>query len=392
MRATWSGLGTLLALSLAGGCEHGHESGSAPAPATPTVTVTEVIARGLPRTSEHIGATEAVNSVTVRARVEGFLQDRLFTEGDLVAKGDLLYRIDPSVLEADLRVAQSDLATNQAAQDKALAEIKRYERLLAKGDVSREAYDTVLAAEKEARARAASSTAAKDRAQLNLEYASIQAPIAGRIGATRVNIGNLVGPNENSQLATIVQIDPIYVIFRPGGAEIDAITARQRDAPVAVSVTLPHADGPSHQGRIDFIDNRVDPATGTLKMRALIPNPDGTLLPGRFARVTVDLGEQPDALLVPQKALVQNQGGFLAYVVGSDGRVQERKVSVGETAGPLRVVLSGLKAGERVVVEGVQLVSDGTLVKSRPAEPPRVRASGETPDASGKGAAADPAS
>jgi RND family efflux transporter MFP subunit len=360
----------LIVLPLMPGCDRGGEPARPVTPATPTVTVTEVVRRSVPRTARYIATTEAAKSVTVRARVEGFLDERLFTEGDLVAEGDLLYRIDPSPLEAALRAAEADLATNQAALTRAQAELTRFEALLAKRDLSQETYDSALAAEKEAKARVASSQAAVDQATLNLGYASIAAPLGGRIGESRVDVGNLVGPAENAELATIVQLDPIHVGFRPGGDDIDAITIRQRQAPVPVTVTLPDGSIPPHRGTIDFIDNRADPASGTLKMRAVIPNPDGLLLPGRHARVEVDLGEQPDALLVPQRALVQNQGGFLVYVVDDAGKVQERQVEAGPAVGALRLVESGVRAGERVVVDGVQQVRTGSVVKTRPAATP----------------------
>lgn len=202
-------------------------------------------------------------------------------------------------------------------------------------------------------------------ATLNLGYASIAAPLGGRVGESRVDVGNLVGPAENAELATIVQLDPIHVDFRPGGDDIEAITIRQRQAPVPV--TLPDGGIPPHRGTIGFIDNRADPASGTLKMRAVIPNPDGMLLPGRHARVEVDLGEQPDAMLVPQRALVQNQGGFLVYVVDDAGKVQERRGEAGPAVGALRLVESGVRAGERVVVDGVQQVRTRSVVKTRPA-------------------------
>lgn len=379
-RLLGSGTVAILALSSIAGCDRGVQS-STPADPPPTVTVTDVVSRRIPHTVELIATTEAVNSVTVRARVEGFLEDRLFTEGDLVAEGDLLYRIDPSQFEADLQAAKGDLATHQAALAKAQSELQRFEALLAKRDLSQETYDSAVAAEKEARAKVASSGAAVEQATLNLDYATITAPLDGHIGETRVDVGNLVGPDENSELATIVQLDPIHVSFRPGGEDIDAIAARHRQAPVRVTVTLADSGSPPRRGEIDFIDNQVDPTTGTLRMRALIPNPDNVLMPGRFSRVQVELGEA-DALLVPQRALVQNQGGFLAYVLDGDDRVQERRLEVGAVHSDLRVVESGLQAGERVVVDGVQQVKAGMTVKTNPATVSKAHATQPEPETS----------
>lgn len=349
------------------------------APGTPgaplSVTVAEVVSRTVPRQVELIASTEAIRSVTLRARITGFLQQRLFTEGAVVNEGDLLYRIDPSQYQADLRVAQGDLATKQAALAKANLDLVRYEKLRRKKDVAEETYDAALALREEAKAAVASSQAAVDQAQLNLDYAQISAPLTGRIGDTPVNVGNLVGPDQNAELATIVQLDPIYVIFRPGGVEMDAIVEQQRKAPVKVTVTLSDGAPVGRTGEIDFIDNQVDPSVGTLKMRAVIANPDGVLLPGRFARVRIDLGAQQDTLLVPQRALVENQGGFLLYVVGDDGKVQVRNVEVGETRGGLRMIASGIRAGEQVIVSGVQLVRSGMQVKIKPTTEPAAQPS-----------------
>ncbi len=378
-------LSTVAALLMLTGC--GRDAADAPStPATPTVTVTEVVSRSVTDTAEFTAALEPVQSVTLRARVEGFLKARLFTEGDLVQAGDVLYRIDPAELQAALDAAEGQLADDKAALAKAQADLSRYENLLRRGDVSQETYDTALADAQEAKAQVAASQAAVEQAKLNLSYAEITAPLSGRIGATRVNVGNLVGPDENAELATIVQLDPIYVAFHPGGADMDVIAKRQHEAPVAVSVALPEGEVPPHAGKIDFIDNRVDPATGTLAMRAVIPNPDGLLRPGRFARVTVDLGERPDALLVPLRSLVENQGGFLVYVVGADDKVQERRVEVGEIVGQLRVMESGVEAGDRVVVDGVQQVQGGMAVKTKPARLPAATA----PAADESGARAGP--
>lgn len=357
--------GLMLAL---GGCDRGQEASPAPS-APPPVTVAEVLSRTVPRQAEFIATTEAIRSVTLRARVQGFLKQRLFTEGATVKEGDPLYLIDPPQYEADLRVAQGDLATKQAALAQVQADLARYEKLRRKKDIADDTYDAALAREKEAKAAAASSQAAVDQAQLNLDYTQISAPLAGRIGDTKVDVGNLVGTDEDTELATIVQLDPIYVIFRPGGADMDAILARQRATPVKVTVTLSDGETAPHVGEIDFIDNQVDPATGTLKMRAVIANPDAVLLPGRFARVRIDLGSQPDTLLVPQRALVENQGGFLLYVVDDDNKVQVRNVTAGAVQGSLRVVESGVRAGERVIVGGVQLAEAGMEVAPKPESP-----------------------
>jgi len=356
------------ALSTSAGCER-DQGVPSESLAPPSVTVADVVSRTVQRQAELIASTEAMRSVTLRARVTGFLQQRLFTEGAVVKKGDLLYRIDPSQYEADLRVAQGDLETKKAALAKADLDLVRYKKLRQKKDVSQETYDAALAVQKEAKAAVASGQAAVDQAQLSLGYTRITAPLTGRIGDTAVNVGNLVGPDHNAELATIVQLDPIYVIFRPGGAEMDAIVEQQRKSPVQVRATLSDGTPLPHTGEIDFIDNRVDPDTGTLRMRAVIANPDGALLPGRFARVRIDLGAQPDTLLVPQQALVENQGGFLVYVVGDDGKVQVRNVEAGETLGGLRAVASGVRAGEQVIVSGVQLVRSGMAVEAKPADP-----------------------
>lgn len=359
-----AGTGLILVLSLSA-CDRKPQSVTHE---DPEVEVVDVVQRSIPDYREYVGNTASVQSVTLVARVEGFLETRAFDEGADVEAGQVLYTIDPKPFEASLKQAEGDLAEAQASLKNAQLEVGRYKKLLKTQDVSREQYDEKVTDAQVDTGRVETAQAAVDLARLDLGYTRILAPFSGRIGKTLVDTGNLVGPGHTDQLALLVQLDPIYAYFHPRDRDLSLLADRVRAGETPVQVRPPHGGKQTWSGRIDFIDNTVDSATNTVTMRALVNNPDRTLLPGQYVRVRVDLGERPDALLVPAEALVQRQTRLQLYVVKPDDTVEVRDVEAGAQVSGLRVIESGVKAGERVAVTGLQKLKTGTRVKVTPAK------------------------
>jgi membrane fusion protein (multidrug efflux system) len=461
----------LAVMALLAACGRAEEAQAPPAP-PPTVVVAPVVQQTVPVYSDHTGQTRAVESVEIRARVEGFLQQISFAPGTLVSRGQLLFVIDPRPYQEALRQAQARLAQDQAALakaredvevERARAELAQAEAALVKAQQSQELLeaeaqlarneatlnrarrdaarlrqlfaqqliaaadlDAAVAAEQEAEAAVAASRAAlaqarvnqrnaiadataaveagraaitqaqvtqrsaaaqaqaaidADRAaiaqaQLDLGYTTIRSPLAGLIGRANVDVGSFVGRGEPTLLATVSRIDPIEVAFSATEREYLEATKRLRGGKPAlegltrtIPVTLLLADGSQypHQGVVNFVDRAVDPETNTLGVRARVPNPDGLLRPGGNVRVRVELTERPDALLVPQRAVQQGQAGTSVFVVGPHGVVEQRPVETGARHGSLWLIERGLKAGETVVVEGLQKIRPGIKVATTPA-------------------------
>jgi membrane fusion protein (multidrug efflux system) len=327
------------------------------------------------------GRLEASRIAQVRARAAGILQARLFTEGSDVKAGQLLYRIDAAPYAAALTSAQANLARAEAnaAQTRALAE--RYKPLVEANAVSKQEYDNAVAAQKTAEADVGVSRAALTTAQINLGYASVTAPIAGRIGRTLVTEGALVGQGEATQLAVIQQINPLYVNFTQSATDVlrlrrqmEAGQFKRASGANAASVRVVLEDGGEYPlaGRLLFSDLTVDPATGQVTLRAEVPNPEGSLLPGLYVRVRLEQAQAADAIAVPQQAVTRTQQGDVLTVVGADGKLSRRSVKISAAQGNQWVVLDGLKAGEQVMVDGfqkLQMMPPGTPVKAVPWTP-----------------------
>ncbi|MEO6032518.1 MAG: efflux RND transporter periplasmic adaptor subunit [Burkholderiaceae bacterium] len=344
----------------------GPKAGSDPAgggaPPPPAVGVITVVPQTVTLTSELPGRLEASRVAQVRARVAGVVQQRLFKEGSDVRAGHPLFRIDAAPYRATLASAQATLARAQANLTQAGAQAERFKPLLAANAVSKQDYVNAVAAQKSAEADVAAAKAAIQTAQINLGYASVSAPISGRIGRALVTEGALVGQGEATPLAVVQQINPIYVNFTQSASEglrLRKALSRgelKRSGAQAASVHVLLQDGSdyAHAGKLLFTDLTVDPSSGELTLRAELPNPDGFLLPGMYVRVRLAQAELPGGILVPQQAVTRSDQGDTVLVVGADNKPAPRQIKVGSAQNGNWVVLEGLQAGDKVIVDGFQ--------------------------------------
>ena len=346
------------------------------------------------------GRLEALRVAQVRARVAGILQKRLFREGSDVKAGQPLFAIDAAPYAAALQSAEATLARAQANLTQAAALAERYKPLVAANAVSQQEYANAVAAQKQAEADVAAGRAAVQTGRINLNYASVTAPISGRIGRALVTEGALVGQGEATQLAVIQQIDPVYVNFTQSAGEVMKLRRALADGQLqraagseAVSVRVVLEDGSEYAraGKLLFSDLTVDASTGQITLRAEVPNPKGDLLPGLYVRVRLEQAQVANAITLPQQAVTRTQQGDKITVVGADGKLSQRTVKVGAARNNQWVVLEGLKEGEQVMVDGfqkLQMMPPGTPVKAVPWQAPgSAAASAANPPAAASGAA-----
>lgn len=350
------------------GC--GQKEQAPPAMPPVAVAVQPVIQREVPVFQEWIATTDGVVNATIRAQVQGYLVSRNYTEGDFVKKGDVLFQIDPRPFEATLAEAQAMLARRKSQLTAAEAQLRRMRPLRAADAVSQKDLDDAVSAAESARADVLAAEAEVRKAELNLGFATIQAPIDGIAGLAAAQVGDLVGPAATSELTTVSQVNPIRVLFPISEREyLMAVKngSANGDEPRAMDLELILADDSvwPHPGKFSVADRQIDPSTGTLTVAALFPNSERTLRPGQYAKVRARLRTIPDALLVPQRAVTEMQGTFRIAVVGSDNAVDVRNVTMGNRIDDLWVVSEGVSPGERVVVEGVQKVRSGMTVTPR---------------------------
>ena len=344
------------------GCEKKVEQ----PPPPPEVKVAAVLQKTVPIYVENIGETMGATDVEVRARVEGFLQTIDFEEGSMVSKGQLLYTIDPGQYEASLATARGRTAEAQAQLSKAQQDVARYKPLVELNAISRQEYETAVSAEQAAAAALEAAKAVEDNAKIDLGYTKVFSPIDGLVGKSQVKPGNLVGRGENTLLTVVSDVKSIHV--RSNVSERDYLRlARAKGASSGKTkdnFELVLADGSvfNHKGSLAFADRAIDPTTGTLGIEADFPNPELLLRPGQYARLRVAIDTKPNAILIPQTAVSELQGTYSVAVVGPDNKVNLRPVQAGDRIGSLWIIDSGLKAGERVVVEGLQKVREGVTV------------------------------
>ena len=364
----------LLLTSLLAACGDTGQPASQTAP-VPEVKVEVVKSQHVVLKSTLPGRVQALRTAEVRARVEGIIQKRLFTEGSEVKAGDLLFQIDPATLQANLDTAKASQARAEAMLTQAVLKQKRLQSLLQRKAVSPQEYDEALAQAKQSEADVASAKAAVARARIDLDYASVRAPITGRIGRALVTEGALVGKGEATHLATIEQLDPLYVNFTQSAAEVSRYQRRhasgQLDAEATrVEVLLEDGSRYDHDGKLLFSEMTVDPGTGEVLLRAEVPNPERQLLPGLFVRVEVEQAVYPQAFTVSQRALLRTPAGEMVLSVLPDGKVAPLPVKVGTAWGNRWIITSGLVGGEQVIVEGLQKAQPGESVTIAPSAPP----------------------
>ena len=347
------------------------------------------------------GRLEASRVAQVRARAAGILQKRLFREGSDVKAGQPLFAIDAAPYAAALQSAEATLARAQANLTQATALAERYKPLVAANAVSQQEYANAVAAQKQAEADVAAGKAAVQTGRINLNYASVTAPISGRIGRALVTEGALVGQGEATQLAVIQQIDPVYVNFTQSAGEVMKLRRALAEGQLqraggseAASVRLVLEDGSEYArpGKLLFSDLTVDASTGQITLRAEVPNPKGDLLPGLYVRVRLEQAQVANAITLPQQAVTRTQQGDRIMVVGADGKPSPRMVKVGAARNNQWIVLEGLKEGEQVMVDGfqkLQMMPPGTPVKAVPWQAPgSAAAPAAAPAASAPAAAA----
>ena len=368
-----SAFSAVVALVLAvvvSGCGDETATSGDPAP-VPAVTVAPAVLKDVSPSIGFTGRVEAVESVALRARVQGFLQQRKFAEGAHVNKDDILFVIEKEPFEAAVAAAEGALARAEAEAVRTQKDRERYEQLVAKGDVSRQRYDEAVAAELAAKAEVKTAQAQLDRAELDLAYTNIIAAVDGRVGRSSYSIGNLVGP-DSGVLATIVSEDPVYVTFPVSQRLVLEYQKRtQESGPEAMLVRLRLADGTVYPlpGRIDFADIQVSQSTDTLTLRAVFPNPDQFLIDGQFVTVNVEKEQQEKALVISQAAVQADQAGTYVLIVNGENKIEVRRIEPGQGAreGEM-MVRSGLKEGDLVVIEGMQKVRPGQVVEATVAE------------------------
>lgn len=362
----------LLSLTACGGKDKQEQK-----PPPPTVGVITAKTQSTPLTKDLVGRLSPFRSADVRARVSGILLERTYDEGTNVKKGQVLFQIDPAPLKAALASAEANLAQAQATYTNNKVNARRSHQLAPKGYISKSALDTADANARTSAAGVKQARASVETARINLGYASVKSPIDGRAGEQQVTEGALVGQGAATLLTTVDQIDPLYVNFTISASELNEMRSAQRNGNVtlakpdtaSVRVTLPDGSAYPENGTIDFSAASVDSSTGSVKLRAKIPNSAHQLLPGMYVTLKANLGEQHHVFLIPQQALQRDTSGAYVMTVGGDGKVARNDVTAAGEAGSDWIVTSGLKAGEKVVVSGIQNVKEGEPAKATPWQP-----------------------
>ncbi|WP_300848106.1 efflux RND transporter periplasmic adaptor subunit, partial [uncultured Bilophila sp.] len=323
-------------------------------------------------TTELAGRTSAFQIAEVRPQVSGIIQKRLFTEGTDVKAGDTLYQIDPATYKADLDSAKANLARAEANVAPARLKMQRFKDLVNISAVSKQEYEDAEAAYKQALADVGVNKAAVENARIRLDYTKVTSPISGRTGRSLVTPGALVTANQGNPLTTVQQLDPVYVDVTQSSTEVlrlkraleSGTLQRADEGHAAVRLLLEDGSEYAHSGTLQFTDVSVDESTGMVTLRAIFPNPEHDLMPGMYVRAILKEGVDEQAILLPQRALVRDaKGNATAYVVNAESKVEVRPLKVGRTQGNSWVVLDGLKAGDKVIVEGIQKIRPGAAVR-----------------------------
>src|SRR5436853_659890 len=326
----------------------GGGKGVGKGPSAVPVTVVRVLQETVPVRVNAIGNVEAFSTVAVKARVDGQIVEVNMREGAAVKKGEVLFRIDPRPYDAALRQAEANALRDAAGRDQAHSQERRYQELLDKNFVSKEAYAQIRTNAATAAAVAKASDAALEQARLNLEYCTIRSPLNGFVGRVLLQAGNLVKANDVNPLVVINQVRPIYVNFAVPEQSLPEVRRRMADASLEVEALPGDPNQPHPKGRLIFVDNAVDPSTGTIRLRAQFDNDDDALWPGQFVNISVRLYDQIDAIVIPTQAVQTGPEGQYVYVIGEELTADVRRIAVLRTDGERSIVEKGLKQGERV--------------------------------------------
>jgi membrane fusion protein (multidrug efflux system) len=370
----FSSLLLVITITLLVACGEDQSSQEHPAPG---VMVTKASTQLVKKTSEFIGRTIAVNDVQLRARVQGYLLERNFREGDNVEVGDVLFKIESDSYEAEVAAAQGNVERAEAEVARTQDDLKRYEKLYKSQNISEQEINKARNDKLQAEANLTSSIANLQRAQTDLDNTVIRAPIKGRIGRSIISVGNLIDPG-GEPLARLVELDPIYVAINVSERVLVLLKAKQLKLGlkedqlpnVEVQLKLPGNQMYPKIGKLDFVDNVVNPDTATVSVRAIFPNPDELLIPGMFVRALVGTEEKTQALMIPEQAIQEDQAGKFVMIVDSDDIVDVRRVKTGQSDKGRVKIIDGLQDGERVVVEGLQKIRPGMTVTTREAPLP----------------------
>jgi membrane fusion protein (multidrug efflux system) len=352
-------------------CERGRQTAAAPTP--PEVSVAEAVVKDVPIVDEWVGAADGLVNATIRAQVTGYLIKQEYSEGDPIKKGDVLFTIDPRPFREALDQALGTLAQTEAQHENAHATLERVRTLASENALSKKDLDDAIGAERSTGSAVVSARAAVEKARLDLGFTRIISPIDGIAGIARAQVGDLVGPSQGGELATVSMIDPIKVYYTITEQaylgmmkRFPSAAGRNRERKMDIELILGDGSSYPYRGKFYAIDRQIDVRTGTLRMAATFPNPRHLLRPGQFVRVRVRSGIRRGALLIPQRAVMEFQGSYQLAVVGPDNRVEMRQVRPGERVGALWVIDAGLNPGERVVAEGGGKVRQGTVVTPKP--------------------------
>ena len=361
----------LFVAQLLASCDNQPVAGAGPPP-PPPVTVARPLQKKITEWDEYTGRFAALETVEVRARVSGFIESVHFNEGQMVKQGDLLFVIDRRPYQLAVEQSKADLARAQSRLEIASLDVQRGAPLVRNQTVTEREFDTRKSTEKDAAGQVASAEAAVKQAELNLEWSEVRAPISGRISDKRVDAGNLItgGPSGATLLTVIVSVDPIHFVVDASEADflhylrLAAAGARpsSRDVQNPVAVRLADETDYVHHGHMDFVDNAINPKTGTMRGRAIFDNTDGLLTPGSFGRLRLFGGEH-EALLVPDAAISSDQSRKIVFTVADDGTVGTKLIELGPIVDGLRVIRSGLAATDRIVIDGIQRARPGQKVK-----------------------------
>ena len=345
------------------GCGEDQSVRTMPPPGVLYVNVTE---QPIGDYHEFVARTEAVDQVELRARVEGFINERAFNEGEQVEKGQLLFELDRKPYIASLAKAEADVASSKASLVKATRDLNRSNDLFNQGYISQSDLDNQVSAKAKAEAGVKAADAALESARLNLSYTHINAPFSGKVGKERYSVGSLVGPGSDP-LATLTSVDPIYVNFQINEKELisytEQVVATGRHKEFDLQLRLPTGSVYNQSGEFNFTDTVINQSTGTLNLRAVFPNPDGLLYPGLYVTLIAESEDKKIRALIPQSAVQENQTGRFVMIVNENNIAEIRPVIMGRRVGPMWVVNDGLQAGEKLIVGGLQKVRANALVQ-----------------------------